>query len=85
MYVLSILFNYYYFRFLIQDLNILVEDGTHPLEEQNTGVVVPQVECLLSEYEMARLWTTINPVSQSRVFGRDIYLSVLNFVQQLLE
>ncbi len=45
MYVLSILFNY--FRFLIQDLNILVEDGTHPLEEQNTGVVVPQVECLL--------------------------------------
>lgn len=59
MYVLSILFNYYYFRFLIQDLNILVEDGTHPLEEQNTGVVVPQVECLLSEYEMARLRTTI--------------------------
>ncbi len=47
MYVLSILFNYYYFRFLIQDLNILVEDGTHPLEEQNTGVVVPQVECLV--------------------------------------
>ncbi len=85
MYVLSILFNYYYFRFLIQDLNILMEDGTHPLEEQNTGVVVPQVECLLSEYEMTRLRTTINPVSQSRDFGRDIYLSVLNFVQQFLE
>ncbi len=62
-----------------------MEDGTHPLEEQNTWVVVPQVECLLSEYEMTRLRTTINPVSQSRDFGRDIYLSVLNFVQQFLE
>lgn len=71
--------------FLIQDLNIFVQDRTYPLEEQNVGVVVPQVECLLSEYEMARLRTTINPVSQSRDFGQDIYLSVLNFVQQLLE
>ncbi|XP_016319974.1 uncharacterized protein LOC107671571 [Sinocyclocheilus anshuiensis] len=69
----------------MEDLNILVQDGTYPLEEQNTGVVVPQVESLLSEYEIARLRTTINPVSQSRDFGQDIYLSVLHFVQLLLE
>ncbi|RXN03162.1 hypothetical protein ROHU_035190 [Labeo rohita] len=69
----------------MEDLNILVQDSTYPLEEQNVGVVVPQVECLLSENEMAQLRTTINPVSQSRDFGQDIYLSVSNFVQQLLE
>lgn len=63
----------------------MVQDGIYPQEEQNTGVVVPQVECLLSEYEMVRLRTTISPVSQSRDFGQDIYLSVLRFVQLLLE
>lgn len=72
------------FSFLIQDLNILLQDETNPLEE-NAGVVVPQVESLLSEYEMACLRTTINPVSESRDFGQDIYLSVLHFVQQLVE
>ncbi|RXN33273.1 hypothetical protein ROHU_004340 [Labeo rohita] len=46
-----------------EDLNILVQDSTYPLEEQNVGVVVPQVECLLSENEMAQLRTTINPIA----------------------
>ncbi|ROJ64365.1 hypothetical protein DPX16_0817 [Anabarilius grahami] len=59
-------------------------DETYPLEE-NTGVVVPQVDSPLSEYEMEHLRTTINPVSESRDFGQDIYLSVFRFVQQLVQ
>lgn len=60
------------------------QDTTYPLEEQNTGEGVPEVECMLSDDEMAQLRTTINPTSESRDFGKDIYLSVLHFVEQLV-
>lgn len=64
--------------------DVLEQDSTYPLEEQNTGIVVPEVECMLSDDEMAQLRTTINPTSPSRDFGKDIYLQVLHFVQQLV-
>ncbi|KAL4009206.1 hypothetical protein ACER0C_003058 [Sarotherodon galilaeus] len=50
------------------------------LDGSNPGVILPSVECPLSEEDMARLRDTVNVTRPSQSHGRDIYLDVLNFV-----
>ncbi|XP_059371889.1 uncharacterized protein LOC132109648 [Carassius carassius] len=45
-----------------------------------TGIVVPPVECPLTEELKAQIQTFFNPTSHSQNYGRDKYLEVLNFV-----
>lgn len=49
-------------------------------DQPSRGIVVPPVECPLTEEHMAQLQTVIDPTSQSQNYGRDKYLAVLNFV-----
>uniref|UniRef100_A0AAZ1XAE5 Integrase core domain-containing protein n=1 Tax=Oreochromis aureus TaxID=47969 RepID=A0AAZ1XAE5_OREAU len=53
---------------------------TVELDGSNPGVILPSVECPLSEEDMARLRDTVNVTRPSQSHGRDIYLDVLNFV-----
>lgn len=46
------------------------------LDGSNPGVILPSVECPLSEEDMARLRDTVNVTRPSQSHGRD----VLNFV-----
>ncbi|KAL0979158.1 hypothetical protein UPYG_G00181470 [Umbra pygmaea] len=49
-------------------------------DEPSSGVVVPPVECPLSEEDMTSLRTAINVTAPSQSYGRDIYMAVLNYV-----
>lgn len=57
------------------DVNSMGElDGSSP------AVILPSVQCPLSEEDMESLRDTINVIRPSQSHGREIYLDVLNFV-----
>ena len=73
--------------FHVQDLNNLVGDDaclSEEEEEHGQGILVPPVECPLTEQDMTLLRAAIDSTSPSRLYGQDIYASVLNYVLLLM-
>ncbi|XP_060780915.1 uncharacterized protein LOC132888838 [Neoarius graeffei] len=50
----------------------------------NPGVTVPEMECPLTTEDLAMLCLSIDPLSHSNSFGRDIYLTTLTHALYLL-
>ena len=50
------------------------------MDVSSSGVILPRVECPLSEQDLAGLTATIDVKRPSESFGKDIYLAVLNYV-----
>lgn len=55
-------------------------DTTRIPDQPSGGIVVPPVDCTLTEELNAQLQAVVDPTSQSQNFGRDKYLAALHFV-----
>ncbi|KAI2645950.1 Botulinum neurotoxin type D [Labeo rohita] len=67
-----------------EDIDILLidwESSGFPVEP-DSGIQVPDIECPLTAEAYGELRVAIDPMGPSDCFGRDIYLSVVQYVQQ---
>lgn len=55
-------------------------DTTRIADLPSTGIVVPPVDCPLTEELKSQLQAVVDPTSQSQNYGRDKYLAALPFV-----
>lgn len=79
--------NVYTYKFLCQGIIVpeIQWEEIGYTTEPHQGVSVPALDSPLSDPEMMALQDNINPLQQSDCFGVDVYLSTIQYIENLLE